>query len=233
MGDVGGGGEAIVVAGVGQRGSSIGRRGSSIGCRGSSIGRGSSVAIGSRCICCGGMGISYRGSIGWSSDGNRGRSSGNVDIGFSRDLDIDIGFSRDLCVNIRLSCDLLMNILLSRDLNIDIGFSRDFLMDIFFSGDLGVDVGLSVNLDINIWLSRNLLMDIRLSYRVQVGISNAGIVESCIDSSIRSSSIGHRLVSIGNWSCSSNNRGSMSYGSSSSITIGVRVAIASNQGVGG
>jgi len=76
-------------------------------------------------------------------------------------------------------------------------------------------------------------MDVRLSCRVQVGISNAGIVESSIDSSIRSSSIGYRLVSIGNWSCSSHNRGSSSYGSSSSVTIGVRVAIASNQGVGG
>merc|ERR1712059_104398 len=136
---------------------------------------------------------------------------------------MDVGFSVNLNVNIGFSRDFLMDVGFSVNLNVNIGLSRDFLMD----------VGFIANLNVNIGLSRNLLMDVRLSRRVQVGISNAGIVESSIDSSIRSSSIGHRLVSVGNWSCSSNNMCSSSYGSSSSVTIGVRVTITSNQRVGG
>merc|ERR1712183_882130 len=49
------------------------------------------------------------------SNGHRGSSSSNVDVGLSRNLDINVGLS------------------------------SDFLMDIGLSGNLDIDVGLSSN----------------------------------------------------------------------------------------
>merc|ERR1719209_2116304 len=139
------------------------------------------------------------------SNGHRGGSSSNVDVGLSGNLDIDVGLSSNLLMDIGLSSDILPNVGLSRDLDIDVGLSGDFLMDVFLSGNLDIDVG--------------------LGSRVQVSIGDTGVIDSSIDSGIRGS---HRVVGVGNsWS-------SISYRSSSSVTVTVssrRIGIARNQGM--
>merc|ERR1719516_721545 len=128
-------------------------------------------------------------------------------------------------MNIGFSGDLLMDISLSSNLLINIGLSGDFLMNIRLSGDLFMDVSLSSNLLINIGLSGDLFMHIGLSSRVEVGISDRGIVDSSIDSTIDNWG-----SSSGNSRCSSSHRGnasvaSVSYGSSGCVAIGIRVGI--------
>merc|ERR1719435_683667 len=104
-----------------------------------------------------------------------GSNRGSNDRGSNR-LNMDIRFSRDLDINIGLSWDLLMDVRLSRDLDIHIWFSCDLFMDIRLSSDLSINIG----------LSSDLLMDVGLSCRVKVGIGNRWVIRSCIDSTIDS-----------------------------------------------
>merc|ERR1719435_898239 len=102
-----------------------------------------------------------------------GSNRGSNDRGSNR-LNVDVGFSRDLDINIGLSWDLLMDVRLSRDLDIHIWLSCDLFMDIRLSSDLSINIGLSCDF----------LMDVGLSCRVKVGIGNRWVIRPSIDSTI-------------------------------------------------
>merc|ERR1719205_183404 len=139
---------------------------------------------------------------GGMSDGHRGGG-----VGPGKGLLGDVRLSGDLGINVGLSGDLLMDVGLGGDLNINVGLGGDLLMG----------VGLGLDLGINVGLGSNLLMDIGLGGRVQVGVGNAGVVGTSIQTTVGNGSMGN------------------SHGGRSSVAISVassREAIASSKRVG-
>merc|ERR1719398_131317 len=143
----------------------------------SSVGRGSD----------GMAGIGNRGSVVVGSDGGSDGKRLLVEVGLSGDLDIDVGFSRDLNMHVGLGGVLFVDVRLGRDLNIHVGLSGVLLVDVGLSGDLNIDVGLGGDLLVEVGLSGDLDINIGLSGGVEVGVGNGRIVRSSIDSSVGNS----------------------------------------------
>merc|ERR1739838_339270 len=131
----------------------------------------------------------------WSMSNEWGSNWGNMEVRLSGNLDI----------NVRLSSNISMDISLSGNLGINIRLS----------GDLSMDIRLSFNLDINIWLSK----------RVQVSVRYGRIIMSSIYSSnwcVSISSDGLSSITISIWTSGIS---SMSYGSSSGVSISSGVGV--------
>merc|ERR1719483_580038 len=138
-----------------------------------------------------------------------------MDISLSINLGINIWLSGDLLMDISFSINLGINISLSSDLLMDISFSFNLGINISFSTDLSMDIRLSFNLDINVWLSK----------WVQVSVCYGRIIMSSIYSSNRCVSIssdGLSSITISIWTSSIS---SMSYGSSSGVSISSGVGV--------
>ena len=207
---MGHGGIAEVVAGVGRGSDGV-----------SGVGRGGGVGVG-------------RGSHGGSSVGSRSVGShGSVSVGHRGSGVSYRGNGEGLLVDVSLSGNLDIDVSLSGDLSVHIGLGSDVLVDVSLSGDLLVHIGLGLNLGINVGLSCDVLMDVGLGKGVEVGIGDAGVVGS----GVQSVGVGDRGMS--NDGGSSGHRGGSvgSHGGGSGVAVAVASVgsgegVASGQGVG-